>query len=200
MFSLCIAAVAVLVSLNLVHAQETGTFVRLRSQNEPDYTWGLHSNGDAYIMKGFSGNFFRIVPGLSGQPDTVSFNSVDYPSSYLRHHGFLVSLESSKNPRNGHMFVKDATFYPRPDKFLQGYTAYESVNYPGHFIRHAGHRLEIRRYDGSLLFKRDASFKVEPIELLEKCDSLIPTRHMARAETFGARPNKIPYSVKLFME
>ncbi|XP_013402028.1 uncharacterized protein LOC106167719 [Lingula anatina] len=171
MFSLCIATVAVLVSLNLVHAQETGTFVRLRSQNYPDYTWGLHPNGDAYIKQGFSGNVFHIVPGLTGQPGTVSFNSVDYPCSYLRHYGYFVNLESSKNPRNAHIFDKDATFYPRPNRFIPGYTAYESVNYPGHFIRHAGYRLQIRRDDGSLLFKKDASFKAEPIELLERCGS-----------------------------
>jgi hypothetical protein len=48
----------------------------------------------------------------------------------------------------------------RKDKWFDGYEAFESVNYPEHFIRHQGYRLRISAYDGKELYKKDASFKV----------------------------------------
>ncbi|XP_013419451.1 uncharacterized protein LOC106180106 [Lingula anatina] len=169
MFSLRIAAIAVLL-LPLIAAQKG--IVLLRSQNFGAHTWGLRDNGDAYINQGYSGHAFRIVPGLSGKKDgkkTVSFMSLEHPCSYLRHYNYFLNLESSKNPRNANIFDEDATFVPRPNLFFQGYTAFESVNFPNHFIRHAGYRLQIRPNDGSLLFKRDASFKPEKIGKPKGC-------------------------------
>ncbi|XP_013387833.1 uncharacterized protein LOC106156933 [Lingula anatina] len=147
------------------------TLVRIRSENFPDRTWGLDQNGDAFINQGFSGNIFYVVPGLTGQPGTVSFNSVEYPCSYLRHFNFALRLESSQNPANPEIYNEDATFYPRPNQFIPGFTAYESVNFPGQFIRHLGFRLLLNTNDGSPLFARDASFSIENIDLLQSCNN-----------------------------
>ena len=35
----------------------------------------------------------------------------------------------------------------------------ESVNYPGHYLRHQGFMLKLHKRDGSDLFNKDASFK-----------------------------------------
>ena len=40
----------------------------------------------------------------------------------------------------------------------QDYSAYESSNYPGHFIRHVNYRLRIDQDDGTDTFMKDASF------------------------------------------
>ena len=41
---------------------------------------------------------------------------------------------------------------------LELYTAYESVNYPNHFIRHGGWRLRLNPYSAAPLYKKDASY------------------------------------------
>ena len=42
--------------------------------------------------------------------------------------------------------------------FFQHTTVYESVNYPGYYIRHSSYRLRIDREDNSKLLHKDASF------------------------------------------
>ncbi|XP_013419910.1 uncharacterized protein LOC106180469 [Lingula anatina] len=171
MFFLRIAA-TLMVLLPLVTAQKA--IVLLRSKNYEDYTWGVRDNGDAYIKQGYGGDAFRILPGLSGKKNgkkTVSFMSLEHPCSYLRHYNFFLHLESSKNPRNASTFDENASFIPRPNLFFRGYTAYESVNYPNHFIRHGDFRLQIRPYDRHPLFKTDASFKPEKIVLQKRCSN-----------------------------
>ena len=101
-----------------------------------------------------------MVPGLTGQEGTVSFESVDNPGYYLRHYGFLIYLEPKNGGRNPAIFDDDATFSIRPSQFYDCYFSFESVNYPGRFIRHQGFRLKISVNDGSELFKNDASFKL----------------------------------------
>lgn len=54
-------------------------------------------------------------------------------------------------------FKLDATFTEH-DRFFQGATAYESVNYPNRFIRHSSLRLSLDPYDAAPLYKKDASF------------------------------------------
>jgi hypothetical protein len=101
--------------------------------------------------------FWRLVsPGLSGVPESVSFQSVGDPNKYLRHQGYL--LYEHKNDGST-LFKADASFFVRKNKFFSDFDAFESVNFPGHFIRHSGFRLRIQISDGSILFKNDASFK-----------------------------------------
>ena len=42
---------------------------------------------------------------------------------------------------------------------LQGSVTFKSVNYPTRYIRHQGYRLKLREYDGTELFRKDASFQ-----------------------------------------
>ncbi|XP_013413767.1 uncharacterized protein LOC106176089 [Lingula anatina] len=131
----------------------------IRSQNYPAYTWGYDVKGEAYIMTGLGQRLFRIItPGLTEQPGTISFESYDKPGYFLRHYGSELHLEHSSQPRNSHIFAQDSTFFVRENKWFPEYAAYESVNYPGSFIRHSSSRLRIDKSDGSDLFKKDSSF------------------------------------------
>merc|ERR1712167_552814 len=38
--------------------------------------------------------------------------------------------------------------------------SFESVNFPGHFLRHSGFRLLLNEYDGEELFDNDATFAI----------------------------------------
>ena len=99
-----------------------------------------------------------MVPGLTGQEGTISFESAEKPGYFLRHYGFLLYLEPQNGGRNPSIFDKDATFFLRKNKFFNCYYSFESVNYPGQFIRHQGYRLKISTYKNTELYKNDASF------------------------------------------
>jgi hypothetical protein len=54
-------------------------------------------------------------------------------------------------------FLQDASFIQRAGNAGQG-VSFESTNYPGRFIRHAGYLLWVHQKDGSDLFNKDSSF------------------------------------------
>jgi len=105
---------------------------------------------------------FKVVPGISGVPGTVSFESLARPGHFLRHSNYLMWLHKYQNTD---LYKKDASFYPRYNKYFPGFVSYESVNYPGLFIRHQNHRLMISKDDGSALFRDDASWKTQVVEI-----------------------------------
>jgi hypothetical protein len=42
------------------------------------------------------------------------------------------------------------------------YVSFESLNYPGHYLRHQDFRLKLQKFDGSQLFRQDATFMMVP--------------------------------------
>ena len=130
----------------------------LQSYNYPDYKIGVNDDNEAYIT--LAGKLFHLVyPGLTGTSGSLSLRSVDQPDLYLRHYGYLLHLENRTSARNNQLFDQDASFWLREDVWFQDTVALESVNFPTYYIRHQGYRLKIATYDGSDLFKKDASFR-----------------------------------------
>ena len=79
----------------------------------------------------------------------------------MRHRGFLLYTDPLQETV---LFRNDACFYLRNNKWFPGHDAFESVNYPGRFIRHQGYRLKLHPYENAVLFEKDASFRIiEPI-------------------------------------
>ena len=103
---------------------------------------------------------FRLVrPGLTNVPGTVSIMPVVKPGWFLRHYGYRLYLEPSANPRNPGLFAKDATFTERANAFFDGFTAFQSVNYPDYYISFdKWRRLYIRRFENTKVFNQSASF------------------------------------------
>ena len=129
---------------------------KMQSRNFPSYNFGL--NGDAaYIKENSDDRFVLISPGLTGHAQSVSFRSCSDSTKFLRHRGYLLYEDPYSSAV---LYLKDATFTMRKDKWFDGYEAFESVNFPEFFIRHQGYRLKISAYDGKELYKMDASFKV----------------------------------------
>lgn len=102
---------------------------------------------------------FVVRQGLSGAPNSVSFESVNYPGRFLRHQDFRLKLHTNDG---ANLFRQDATFVQRGavcPGCAPGGMSFESVNAPGHFIRHANYELWIARNDGSDLFAKDATWR-----------------------------------------
>ncbi|WP_053220814.1 AbfB domain-containing protein [Methylobacterium indicum] len=106
---------------------------------------------------------FRQVPGLAGQG--VSFQSSTAAGQYLRHQNFQIYQQASDG---GDIFKRGATFTPRAG--LAGTcgcttgtcTSYESIDWPGYYLRHQNFNFYIAQPDGGDLFKQDASFCPAP--------------------------------------
>lgn len=129
----------------------------IRSYNFPVYNWGLSGSAVYIKQQDPPDKWVLVKPGLTGHADSVSFRLCSDSRFYLRHSGY-VAWAHSVNGANT-LYLKDATYTVRKNKWFPGYDAYESVNFPGYFLRHQNYRVKISPYDGSNLFKMDASFK-----------------------------------------
>lgn len=58
--------------------------------------------------------------------------------------------------------VGSSSFYVRQGNCPGGAVSFESVDKPGHFVRHKDHNLMLERDDGSDLFRADSSFMAPP--------------------------------------
>jgi Alpha-L-arabinofuranosidase B (ABFB) domain len=110
----------------------------------------------------------RLPPPLrNGPPGAISIRSDNFPARYMRHRDALAFI----TPVHSDLDRRDATFVIRKALLLPGDPAspgfegaheisvsLESVNFPGHFLRHQGFRLKLHQNDGSVLFRQDASF------------------------------------------
>lgn len=106
---------------------------------------------------------FRMVAGLAGSG--VSFQASTNASQYLRHQNFQLWQQPNDG---GDLFKQDSTFTPRAP--LAGNcgcntgtcTSYESVNWPGYYLRHANFTFSVAKPDGGPTYNQDASFCVAP--------------------------------------
>lgn len=76
-----------------------------------------------------------MSPGLTGETGSISFKYVggSCNNCYLRHKNWVMSAHEFSD---SNLFKKDATFFAKQNLFYDGWTAFESSNFPNHFIRH----------------------------------------------------------------
>ena len=125
--------------------------------NTQELAWGDRGGSEYYLVKGTEGTerkYLNIVPGISGQYGTVSFQDPLLPSFYLRVYNYKLYMQNATNPQNSQTF---ATFFVRKNHFFEGYESYESTQYANYFIRHSYYRMIISKHDRSLIY--DASFR-----------------------------------------
>jgi len=84
-----------------------------------------------------------------------------YDTRYLRHYDGLartdvITTSSSLTDR------QDATFTVRAGLAESSCYSFESVNFPGQYLRHANYRLQKAASDGTTTFRQDATFCAQP--------------------------------------
>jgi hypothetical protein len=101
---------------------------------------------------------WRIVPGLADATG-VSFQSVNFPTMYLRHSNFALVLATNDNTAT---FRADATFTKVAGFADPTWTSFRSFNFPDRFIRHFNFVLRIDPItaSSSTTDKQDATFRV----------------------------------------
>ena len=110
------------------------------------------------VLEKADATFIVRRPGLSGSPDSLSLESVNYPGHFLSHQNFRVKLQRGDGTV---LFGRDASFFLRPA--LNGRSdavSFESVNFPNHFIRHQDFELWLAppTAGSTVTFRDDASF------------------------------------------
>ena len=97
-------------------------------------------------------------PPLTAGSD-ISLQAADPRGSdvHMVHHGSIVQLENV-TPSSGQSLKKDSTFKVTVGNYHQDCFSYESVENPGHFLRHSGYKLYCDPDDGSMLFAGDSTF------------------------------------------
>jgi Alpha-L-arabinofuranosidase B (ABFB) domain len=88
---------------------------------------------------------------------TVSLEPYGRSGYRLRHRNFLGRVDPI-GPQSSALDRSDSQFVVRAGFVAQGCVAFESVNYPGYFLRHRDFVLHLDRYDGRQLFTMDATF------------------------------------------
>jgi hypothetical protein len=107
-------------------------------------------------------NFFNSDNDFVWRPSTIDPKAIQItpknwnPTSVVRHRSF--QLHTDVQNKADQLLQKDSSFYVRPGNTGASKTvSFESVNFPGYFLRHAG-LCYINRSDGSELFKMDSTF------------------------------------------
>merc|ERR1712117_349598 len=110
--------------------------------------------------------------------------SLNFPEMAMRHAGELMW---NHRIADDHLAILDSSFCVKSGLASSGseWLSLEAENYPGVYVRHRGFRLEISRYDGSSLFRSDATWRmVAPLDAhspgygsLEMGESWIQTLH-----------------------
>lgn len=145
----------------------TGAAISLQASNYPR-SYLTNVNGTARLVTPANDgerqqSTFRLVAGLAGTG--VSFQSSTAGSQYLRHQNFQIFQQTNDG---GDIFRRGATFTQRAA--LAGScgcntgtcASYESVDWPGYYVRHRNYAFYIDRSDNSDVFKQDASFCAAP--------------------------------------
>ncbi|MET9212549.1 MULTISPECIES: AbfB domain-containing protein [unclassified Nocardia] len=137
--------------------------IRLQSFNFPKF-FVRHQNFEGELMElnspGFADDFAWEEEFLRKDGDgfsIVRFRSKNFPDKFLRHSDFRIVLTADDGSQ---LFRNDSSFRRRnglsgdPE---QGWRSYESVNFPGRFIRHRNFHVFVD--DKAPKLAADATFK-----------------------------------------
>jgi hypothetical protein len=91
---------------------------------------------------------------LARWPNTAAnrLQSYNFQDRYVRHTNFDVRIDQN-------ITGPDAQFRLRPGLAGSGTVSFESVNYPGHFLRHSDYDFQLAYNDGTTQFAADATFR-----------------------------------------
>ncbi|WP_224364698.1 glycoside hydrolase family 43 protein [Hyalangium versicolor] len=89
----------------------------------------------------------------TGQPgDIRRIQSFNFQTYYARHYNYQARIDPNVSP------VEDSHFRIVPGLADSTAISFESVNFPGYFLRHDGSPLVLAKNDGTTQFKQDATF------------------------------------------
>jgi len=135
-----------------------GSVFSLQLTNYPDRSIQTPAPGGmvtAELYPSLRARSLEWKPGV--KEDTIRISPKGSPNLVFRHRGFELHADPY-NPGDA-LLGLDSSFYVRPGNANANQVSFESVNFPGRFLRHAGFRLFLHPKDGSALFNADSTFQ-----------------------------------------
>merc|ERR1711931_129789 len=141
-----------------------------QSKNFPKRKMAAEKSGELMIKSKNPEHFRVISPGLCGYIGSISFiadgDAVDRFLTIKDNREIHLDFIDQNDPSG--LQKRDSCFYPRNNKYFDGYTAYEAAEMPNYFIRHRGFKLWLDAAEDEPLFKNDASWKTKVPESNDK--------------------------------
>ncbi|MCA2214459.1 AbfB domain-containing protein [Jidongwangia harbinensis] len=133
-----------------------------------------HRNAEIWVEQSTGGTFaadatWAVVPGwwrsgadlAAGQRRSFRVTTPGFTDRYLRHRDGLARTDVL-GPGSGATDRLDATYIVRPGLAESSCYSFESANFSGQYLRHAGYRLQKASNDNSTVFAQDATFCAQP--------------------------------------
>jgi hypothetical protein len=114
------------------------------------YNMGVNKKRHGSILNLTAAEETRVLARWGDTP-AKRLQSFNFQDRYVRHANFDVRIDQN-------ITGPDAQFRLRPGLAGTGTVSFESVNYPGYFLRHANNDFQLVRNDGTAQFAADATF------------------------------------------
>ncbi|GAA4942018.1 glycoside hydrolase family 43 protein [Actinoplanes utahensis] len=120
-----------------------------------DFSLGATKKRHGSILNLTAAEERRVLAKWGASTTTLKrIQSYNNQTRYVRHSNFDVRIDANVNP------AQDSQFRIVPGLANgSGYVSFESVNYPGHYLRHYGYDGVLAPNDGTSTFAADATFK-----------------------------------------
>ncbi|MDF3150178.1 AbfB domain-containing protein, partial [Streptomyces sp. T21Q-yed] len=123
-----------------------------RLQDSASYDMGGTAKRHGAIMTLTAAEESRVLARWPNTP-AQRLQSYNFQDRYVRHTNMDVRIDPDVSPAD------DAQFRLRPGLAGTGTVSFESVNFPGYFLRHYNYDFQLAHNDGSSQFAADATFR-----------------------------------------
>ncbi|MER5731515.1 glycoside hydrolase family 43 protein [Streptomyces sp. NPDC002138] len=123
-----------------------------QKQAAGSYTMGGTKKRHGWILNLASAEESRVLARWPNTP-AQRLQSFNFQDRYVRQSDFDVRIDPNVNPAD------DARFRLRPGLAGTGTVSFESVSFPGYFLRHSHYDFQLVPNDGSDQFAQDATFR-----------------------------------------
>ncbi len=129
-----------------------GSVTNFRTRS--DYHMGASRKRHGSILNLTAAEESRVLARWPGNAPVHRIQAYTHQDRYVRHANYDVRIDANVNP------AQDAQFRVVPGLAgNSGYVSFESVNYPGYYLRHYGFEFVLAANDGSAVFAPDATFR-----------------------------------------
>jgi sucrose-6-phosphate hydrolase SacC (GH32 family) len=123
-----------------------------QTQAAGSYNMGATKKRHGWILNLTAAEESRVLARWPNTP-AQRLQSYNFQDRYVRQTNFDVRIDPNVSPAD------DAQFRMRPGLTGTGTVSFESVKFPGYFLRHANYDFQLVRNDGTAQFAADATFR-----------------------------------------
>ncbi|GAA1189500.1 hypothetical protein F4556_006584 [Kitasatospora gansuensis] len=123
-----------------------------QKQASGSYNMGGTKKRHGWILNLTAAEESRVMARWPNTP-AQRIQSFNFQDRYVRHTNLDARIDPNVSPAD------DSRFRLRPGLAGTGTVSFESVNFPGYFLRHSNYDFQLAYYDGSTQFAQDATFR-----------------------------------------